>query len=610
MCGVIGYVGEKPCVRFIFDALKKLEYRGYDSAGISVCYEGQIHVEKEQGKLSNLEAHLDRLPQQAVVGMGHTRWATHGIPNKDNAHPHAAEGVILIHNGIIENYKELKDELIREGVKFKSQTDSEVVAQLLSRELKKGTAPKESLLKVTRRLKGAYALGIIMEKDPQALWVMKYGSPLVLGLGEGENFFGSDAMTFAGIAQRAVFMNDGECARLTKNSIEYFDADGKTLPLNPIQLNWNIAAVEKQGYRHFMLKEIHEQPSVVANTITRLVDRFNYSFNEQELGLKEISLDKVKRINIVACGTAYYAGMLGKYFIESLARIPVNVELASEFRYRKPYIDANDLCIAVSQSGETADTLASLTHAKSTGCQIFSVCNVRYSAIPRASQSTLYMEAGQEIGVASTKAFTSQVLCLYLWALAVAEKRGHATRAQVQEAIDQLQTLPVHMENAIVHKELIEELAHKYYEFPNFIYVGRGQMYPIALEGALKLKEISYIHAEGYAAGELKHGPIALIDRHMPIVAIAPRDEYYEKSFSNIQEIKAREGLVIGIGKPDDHELKELCRDFIPCPHIDNPAFQAILTTIPIQFLAYYVAVKRGTDVDQPRNLAKSVTVE
>lgn len=610
MCGIVGYVGKKESPQFIFDGLRRLEYRGYDSAGIAVVADAKLFLEKASGKLANLEDGLKRLPQQSRLGVGHTRWATHGSPTADNAHPHIVDGVALAHNGIIENYRELKDDLIRQGARFKSETDSEVVAHLLAMHRKKGLSGKDAVSATVKQLKGAYALGIMFLEDTKNLYAVKEGAPLVLGFGDGENFYSSDIMAFNGRSTTAIFLNDGECARISADDYELWDFSGKQLNHTPVSIQWNAASIEKQGYRHFMLKEIHEQPSVTANTINRLVSTDLKHFNEQELGLQKIDFSKVEAIQLTACGTAYLAGLVGKYFLEPMLQIPVSIELASELRYRKPFMRKNTLVIAVSQSGETSDTLATVKYMKELGCQVLSVCNVPYSSIPRESHHTLNMDAGQEIGVASTKAFTSQILCLYLWGLAIAKKSGKMTEAQVVNALSDLRSLPTNIDKALSQEEYIKNLVTKYYEFPNFLYVGRGMNFPLAMEGALKLKEISYIHAEGYAAGELKHGPIALVDRHMPVVALAPKDEYYEKTFSNIQEIHAREGLVIGIGDENDQNLHSICTDFIPCPSVKNQALQAILTSIPIQLLAYYIAVRRGTDVDQPRNLAKSVTVE
>lgn len=611
MCGIVGYIGKRPCTSMLFQGLQKLEYRGYDSAGISVQQHGEISTVKAQGKLTQLEPLLQQLPTAATRGIGHTRWATHGVPNEINAHPHVAGRVSIVHNGIIENYAELKKELIASGANFKSQTDTEVVLHLLIQELKAANGKALVAIKsITQKLRGAFSLGILLADEPDALYLVKLGSPLVIGFGKGENFFASDAMALISHTSRAHFLNDGEIARVTEQGVELWDFAGNSRPTRLVELELTSASIEKQGFRHFMLKEIHEQPRVVAGMIRRLLDLETQSFHFKELGLADLDLSRVNNIAMVACGTAHYSCLLGKYFIEPIAGIPVNVELASEFRYRDPWLDKHSLVIAVSQSGETADTLACVKHAREHGAQVLSVCNVKMSSIPRESDATLYMDAGPEIGVASTKAFTGMLLAHYLLALALASKRERLDQTIAKAAWQSLRNLPSLMDHAIDAKTNIEKIAESYYESSNFIYIGRGNNYPIALEGALKLKEISYIHAEGYAGGELKHGPIALIDRHMPIVAIAPCDHYYEKMLSNIEEVKARQGRIIAVGAAGDEKLARLADDYIACPSLADSGLQAILTVVPLQLLSYYIAVKRGTDVDQPRNLAKSVTVE
>ncbi|MFW7382034.1 MAG: glutamine--fructose-6-phosphate transaminase (isomerizing) [Oligoflexus sp.] len=610
MCGIVGYTGPRDAVKTVFAGLKRLEYRGYDSAGIATIDVQSLKVVKESGKLARLEPLLEQMPSQSTIAVGHTRWATHGAPTQANAHPHRSGDLALVHNGIIENYVSLRDQLVKKGYTFVSETDTEVIAHLLADELKKDRNPRSALIRTVGLLEGAYAIGFVWEQDPGNLYFAKYGSPLVVGVGEGEHFFGSDITIFAEVAKRAVFLNDGECGVISKDSVELWDFEGHTRPIRHKIIEWTPGAADKQGYRHYMLKEIHEQTSVMSQAISSFVDGDQLKFDA--LGCENLQLNKVRSINIVACGTAYLAGLLGKYFLEPLTGVPVNVELASEFRYREPHMmpQGETLVVAISQSGETADTLASIKHAKEKGCQVFSICNVPYSSIPRESDSILHMGAGPEIGVASTKAFTSQVLCLYLWSLAYAQKIKRLDSAQLKPILQELHSLPVMVELALNAEDRVKELVNRYYESPNFLYVGRGPSYPIALEGALKLKEISYIHAEGYAAGELKHGPIALVDHHMPVVAIVPKDAYYEKTVSNIEEICAREGQVIAIGDEKDESLKAICQEVIPCPQVKNQAFQAILSVIPVQLLSYYIAVKRGTDVDQPRNLAKSVTVE
>ncbi|RZA26312.1 MAG: glutamine--fructose-6-phosphate transaminase (isomerizing) [Proteobacteria bacterium] len=610
MCGIVGYIGHRPCINIIFDGLKKLEYRGYDSAGIAVLHKGEIALSKEAGKIDNLKTSISKLPQDALVGIGHTRWATHGLPTKENAHPHQAEKLALIHNGIIENYKELKQELLNKGIHFRSETDTEVVAHLVAEQLKTIPIPIDALKKVIERLEGAFSLAFVVDSIPDQIFVAKQGSPLVVGLGDKEVFFGSDITAFVNFTQKAVFLHDGDIAQVSASGIKLWDKTGSEVQPKITHVQWSPGSADKQGFRHYMLKEIHEQPRVVSATTQAFVN--GNSLNLEALGLEKIDLKKLKSLHIVACGTAYYAGMASKYFLEPLLGISVNVELASEFRYRNPYLMPNGetMVMAISQSGETADTLASIKHAKERGCQIFSICNVAYSSIHRESDSALLMHAGPEIGVASTKAFTSQVLCAYLWALGAAVKLDKISADELASIIQDLKTLPLYLDQALNTEGQIADLAAKLYQYPNFLFIGRGMSNIIALEGALKLKEISYIHAEGYAAGELKHGPIALVDKQIPIVAILPHDHYYEKTLSNVEEVCAREGQVYGIGDERDARLKEICVQVIPCPQVKNPVFQAILSTVAVQFLSYHIAVKRGTDVDQPRNLAKSVTVE
>lgn len=610
MCGIMGYVGRRPCVDLIFDGLRKLEYRGYDSAGIAVVAQGAIQVIKSEGKLINLASRLAELPHESFTGMGHTRWATHGPPTRENAHPHSLQHLGIIHNGIIENYVELKKYLQSKGTSFASQTDSEVVLHLLDEEIAANKDIKQAILKMLRHLKGAYALAIMVASEPDALYVVKQGSPGVIGLGQNENYFASDALALLAHTNRMLFLNDGEMAKLTPGGVQLFDFEGRVIHRTASVIDWSPASIEKGGYRHFMLKEINEQPVMVANTISRLVDKRAHSISLETLGIHGIDFKAINSVTIVACGSAYHTGLQAKYFMEQALGLPVNVELASEFRYRNPFLNKKTLVLAVSQSGETIDTLEGIKHASRSGCPTLTVCNVRFSAIPRASTATLYMEAGPEIGVASTKAFTSQILCLFLISLAAGQERGTIDKGVLDAALSSLNVLPPLIEKAVSLSTQIEELATKYYEYPSCLFIGRGPSSAIALEGALKLKEISYIHAEGYAGGELKHGPIALIDKHMPVVAIAPQDSYHSKMLSNIEEIRAREGLIIGVGAAEDKALQSLCADFIACPQSDNEFLQTIISTIPLQLLSYHTAVKRGTDVDQPRNLAKSVTVE
>ena len=608
MCGVAGYVGKRESKQIVFDGLKKLEYRGYDSAGIACMTNGKIHVEKAKGKLSGLRTLLANLPENSNVSIGHTRWATHGPATTENAHPHFASGLAIVHNGIIENYRELKAKLVEKGAVFKSETDTEVILHQLVEIRKTQPDMKKAMVELTGVLRGAFSLGIICEDNPSEIYLLKQGSPLVIGLGDSENFFASDALAIIEHTKKIVFLQDGEMGVLTENTFELFDDAGNTFFREPKILDLNEENVGKAGFKHFMLKEIHEQPAIVSKTIQRLINIESREFNDGSLGLSGIDFGKVKSIHIIGCGTAYLAGVIGKYVIESVAKIPCQVELASEFRYRDPFLSNETLIIPITQSGETADTLACVKHATNAGCQALAVGNVMYSSIPRASTSTLYMEAGPEIGVASTKAFTSQVLCLYIAAHAIAAKSSG--RYDFEKFYDELKSFPQQLEQTINLSDLIEEISKDYYEDTSCIFIGRHVNSAIAYEGALKLKEISYIHAEGYPGGELKHGPIALIDRHMPVVSIAPLDEHYEKMISNIEEVRAREGRILGVGNEGDEKFKALCENFIPVPKSNSTVLQSILNVVTLQLFSYHVAVRRGTDVDQPRNLAKSVTVE
>ncbi len=610
MCGIIGYVGSRSCIRVIYDGLKRLEYRGYDSAGIAVLSHHKINLIRAKGKLSELEPLLQELPEQATIGLGHTRWATHGKPSTTNAHPHVTDRIALVHNGIIENYQDLKAGLEAAGVKFSSETDTEVVLHLLAQELKKSKDPKQAIVQLLTRLKGAYSLGILLLDHPDEIYLVKQGSPLVVGLGKGENFFASDIAALVDHTDQAVVLKDGQIARITSQKFELCDFDGHELNPEVTRIEWSADAVEKAGYPHYMLKEIHEQPAVLANLIARAINLETGALNHAAMQLDKVNLKNIDAVHMVACGTAFYSAMVTRYTMESLLKVPVNVELASEFRYREPHINSQSLFIAVSQSGETADTLASLKHARACGAQIMSIVNVRHSEIARLSDAVFYMDCGPEIGVASTKAFTSMVLSGYLLSCAVAEQKGLVTEATLANELRELRQLPHLLQQVLNSAPKVLQLAQKYFDSVHFLYLGRGVNYPIALEGALKLKEISYIHAEGYAAGELKHGPIALIDRNMPILALAPKDRYYDKTVANIEEVKAREGKIIGIGVEGDNQLANLCDDVFSLPSLTVPALQAILNVIPLQLFSYQVAVLRGTDVDQPRNLAKSVTVE
>lgn len=610
MCGIIGYVGTKSCVELLYAGLQKLSYRGYDSSGIAVVEPGTIRIVKSDGKLDRLKPFLPELPQSATVGMGHTRWATHGPPSKENAHPHYVPGLAIIHNGILENYQELKIALLEEQKVFHSDTDTEVILKLLEAELAQNKDVLGAVFSILPKMRGAYAIGIVSANEPDALYIIKHGSPVAVGFGENENMFASDALALVSHTKNIVFMEDGEIAKITPNQVSFWNFSGQSIEKKPIAIDWDAETAEKGGFRHFMLKEIHEQPLVLRSTLERLVDFRKEVFNEEAFAtIDPIDWTRVQRIVLVACGTAYYAAQVGAYTLEPSLKLPVSCELASEFRYRKPYLDEKTLVIAVTQSGETLDTLASVKHAKEMGCQVLSLCNVPHASIPRESHATLYMHAGPEIGVASTKAFTSMVLNLYLLCLMRLEKE-EPKKGHLKNALSSLRMLPAQAEQVLAEEAGIADLALGYTESLNCLFLGRGHSYPIALESALKLKEISYIHAEGYAGGELKHGPIALIDSAMPVLAIVPADPFREKMLSNLEEIRARDGRIMAVGQPHDQALKRLAHTFIPCPSSDIPALQGILSVIPMQLFAYYVALHRGTDVDQPRNLAKSVTVE
>ncbi len=608
MCGIIGYIGPKPCLDILYTGLEKLEYRGYDSAGIATVFDGKLQMAKAVGKLAQLKPLLTEMPKESTIGLGHTRWATHGTPSYDNAHPHEKEGLVLVHNGIIENYKEIKLKLLEDGACFRSETDSEVIVHLLDVPEERGLSLFERILRLIPKLEGAYALGILDSNKPEGFYIVKQGSPLVIGEGEGENFFASDALALVNHTKKFYFLEDAEIAYLTKSGVEFWNFSGERITKTPTVLDVKEDAASKGHYHHYMLKEIYEQSAVISQSI-------GHNFSDETASslariIANLDLDRMQKIHIVGCGTSYYAGLMGKYMLEPMIKRPVEVELASEFRYRDPYLDKNTLLIAMTQSGETADTLACVKHAKKVGCQVMSICNVEHASIPRSSDVFLNMKAGAEIGVASTKAFTSMVLNLYFFTLAVAKKTRDFEPSFWQAKYRSLKKFVYAVEQALALDSAVAEVAKSYFQERHFLFLGRGLSYPIACEGALKLKEISYIHAEGYAGGELKHGPIALIDRYMPILAIVPHDGQHSKMLSNVEELKAREGRILGIGSKDDLRLKALCENYIACPQVDDPVLQSVLSVIPLQLFAYHMALLRDTDVDQPRNLAKSVTVE
>jgi glucosamine--fructose-6-phosphate aminotransferase (isomerizing) len=608
MCGIVGILGQTPVAPLLVDALKRLEYRGYDSAGVATLEDGHLTRRRAEGKLKNLEAKLERSPLSGHSGIGHTRWATHGAPTERNAHPHATKRLALVHNGIIENFRELKDELIGVGVKFDTDTDTEVIAQLIERKLEQGMSPKDAVEIVLRRLTGAFSLAIIFEGENNLMIGARRGAPLAIGHGHDEMFFGSDAVALAPFTDRVTYLEDGDWAVLTRAGATIYDEDGAAVDRMMVRTIASSFMVDRGNYRHFMAKEIHEQPEVVGHTLAHYLD---FSTGRTALP-KDSAIDftALDRLSITACGTAFYAGLVAKYWFERFARLPVDIDIASEFRYREQPLAPKGLSIVVSQSGETADTLASLRYAKSQGQRVAAIVNVQESTIAREADFILPTLAGPEIGVASTKAFTSQLSVLASLAVAAGRARGHLSATDEGNLVRALSEAPRLMSEALRLEPKIEALARDLAHAKDVLYLGRGTSYPIAMEGALKLKEISYIHAEGYAAGELKHGPIALIDEEMPVVVIAPYDHIFEKTVSNMQEVAARGGRIILITDPKGQEaasIKAVETLILP----EMPAtVTPLVYAIPVQLLAYHTAVFLGTDVDQPRNLAKSVTVE
>jgi glucosamine--fructose-6-phosphate aminotransferase (isomerizing) len=594
----------------LIDGLRRLEYRGYDSAGVAIFNEGGISVRRALGKLANLEKSLDGEPIEGHLGIGHTRWATHGKPSERNAHPHRAGSVVVVHNGIVENYRQLRQDIEAAGREVQSETDTELIAHLVEMEMAESGDILSAVRAACGKLEGSYALGAYSQDDPRHMVAAKNGgSPIILGLGEGEAFLASDIPAILPYTRQMVFLEDGEFAVLSDEGVELCDADGRLFEREPRPIQWDPISAEKGGYDRFMQKEIFEQPRAVLDTIgTRVREA------ESEVELDGIELDAgaakaIDRISLVACGTAYYSCMVGKYLYEQIAGIPAEVDLASEFRYRRPILGNRVCVVPVSQSGETADTLAALRQGRESGSRVLSICNVRDSSIARESHDVLYTHAGPEIGVASTKAFTTQIVAHYLLALKLGQARGRLSAEESQSHIQNLLRLPRLMEQTLALDEPVRAVAQKYFHASNFLFLGRGIMYPIALEGALKLKEISYIHAEGYAAGEMKHGPIALIDADMPVLVIATQSAVYDKVVSNLEQVRTRDGQVIALASEGDTEISEKADDVIRIPDLGD-YLTAVLATVPLQLLAYHVAVLKGTDVDQPRNLAKSVTVE
>ena len=607
MCGIVGIVGGEKVAGRLFEGLKRLEYRGYDSAGICTIDKDQLERRRAEGKLDNLKRELEQRPLGGTVGIAHTRWATHGAPTVGNAHPHIAGKVALVHNGIIENFKPLRNELIEDGREFASETDSEVVAHLVAREIEKGASPEDAVAAVLPRLQGAFAIAFLFLDHPDLVIGARMGAPLTVGYGDGENYLGSDAIALAPWTQRIAYLEEGDWAVVRREAIEIFDRDNQRVERPVVESGASAARIEKGNYRHYMQKEIFEQPVVVAQTLQSYVRPFE---GEVALPTDGLDLASVERVTIVACGTSYYAGMVAKYWFEQFARVPVDIDVASEFRYRQPVLQKGGLALFISQSGETADTLAALRHARAEEQRIAVVVNVPTSSMAREADLVLPTHAGPEIGVASTKAFTCQLAVLASLAANVARAKGRLSRDEEKDIVEHLQEAPAAMNAALNHDDDIQGMAHLIAPARDVLYLGRGPDYPMALEGALKLKEISYIHAEGYAAGEMKHGPIALIDEHVPVIVLAPSGPLFEKTVSNMQEVRARGGKIVLISDAKGlAEAGEGCMATIEMPEV-HPLIAPLVYAIPVQLLAYHVAVAKGTDVDQPRNLAKSVTVE
>jgi glucosamine--fructose-6-phosphate aminotransferase (isomerizing) len=607
MCGIIGIVGKAPVAERLVDGLRRMEYRGYDSAGVCTVHGGQLIRRRAPGKLLNLVAELEQNPAPGEVGIAHTRWATHGAPTANNAHPHATGEVALVHNGIIENYKPLREGLLARGRTLESETDSEIVAHLVSEQVEAGKPPEQAVREVLPQLRGAFALAIAFRQHPGLLIGARLGSPLVVGFGEGETYLGSDALALAPLTQRIAYLEEGDWVVVTRDGVNIFDKDNSPVEREVTTSGASAVAIEKGNYRHFMQKEIFEQPTVVAQTLRSYLRPV-----EQQVALPQMDFDisAIERITIVACGTSYYAGMVAKYWFEQFARVPVDLDFASEFRYREPVLQPGGLALFISQSGETADTLAALRHCKAEGQTIAVVVNVPTSSMAREADLLLPTHAGPEIGVASTKAFTCQLAVLAALAAHFAVRKGRMDREEEAKVVRHLLEAPAALNAALAHDDEIAAMAHLIAPARDVLYLGRGADFPLALEGALKLKEISYIHAEGYAAGEMKHGPIALIDEAVPVIVLAPSGPLFEKTVSNMQEVRARGGKIVLISdRTGLEEAGEGCLATIEMPRV-HPLIAPLVYAVPVQLLAYHTACVKGTDVDQPRNLAKSVTVE
>jgi len=609
MCGIVGYVGERAADAVLLAGLRRLEYRGYDSAGIATLVNGDIEIRRAVGKLDNLEQAIRGRPLAGTTGIGHTRWATHGRPSEQNAHPHRAGDVVVIHNGIIENYVELREELTRAGKNIASETDTEIISHLIEAALGRGLDLLAATREAIAHLEGSYAIVVMSSREPDCLIAAKNSTPVVLGVGGHDNFVASDIPALLDYTREVIFLEDGELARVSRKGIEIVTFGGEPIHRSPRHVGWDPVTAQKGGYKHFLLKEIHEQPQAIIDTLRGRIAQERGWVLLPELDAIWERVGATDRATIVACGTAWHASLVGKFVLERLARMPTEVDYGSEFRYRDPLIEDHTLMIVVSQSGETADTLAAVEAARERGAPVLAICNVVDSSIARKADAVLYTHAGPEISVASTKAFTTQLTALYLLGLYLGRRRQRVSAAYETELIQALVELPAAVERILESEAVIAAAARRYATASDVLYLGRGVNYPIALEGALKLKEISYIHAEGYPAGEMKHGPIALIDESMPVVVIVPRDEVYGKTLSNLREVESRGGRIIAITDRADDELRRISESVIEIPATSS-ILTPLLMTIPLQLLAYFIAVERGTDVDQPRNLAKSVTVE
>ncbi len=609
MCGIVGYIGGREAGPIILESLKKLEYRGYDSAGIAVLSDGQVTIRRCEGKLQNLEKVLRQRPVRGTVGIGHTRWATHGRPSETNAHPHRAGDVVVVHNGIIENYLELKQHLLKRGARFESETDTEIVAHLVDEKMRGGADFLTAVQKSLRQIHGSYALVFLNQKHPDRLIVAKNATPIVVGWGDGESFVASDIPALLDYTRRVTFLEDGELAEVTTEGFRILDGQGRTIRRPFKEITWDTVAARKGGYPHFMLKEIHEQPRALADTFRGRISLKTGEVSLEGIDLKASEIKRIRRIHLVACGTAWHAALVGKFMLEEIAGIPAEVDYGSEFRYRAPLIDSRSVLLLISQSGETADTLAAVDMGREKKAKIISICNVVDSSLARKSNGVLYTHAGPEISVASTKAFTTQLAALYLLAIGLGRLAGRLQRAHATGLLGDLMHLLHWVEEALKLDGDLQDLAGDLSGAADFLYLGRGINYPIALEGALKLKEISYIHAEGYPAGEMKHGPIALIDEKMPVVVLAPKDRYFQKTMGNLKEVESRGGKVVVLTDQEPDLIEASAYRVLQVPRASH-FLTPIVLTVPLQLLAYHIAVQRGTDLDQPRNLAKSVTVE